>query len=272
MQKSTNVFRQESHVTRDNRGQVTASNQPSSNNTHSFQLNKEGFHGGTIWFTGLSGAGKTTLSFALEQWLVSRGISAYGLDGDNVRTGLNKNLGFTPEDREENIRRVAEVAKLFADSGSVALCAFVSPYRKDRDLARRLHQEAGLPFLEVFVSTSLAECESRDTKGLYKKARAGEIKGFTGIDQPYEKPDMAEVVVETVGHSVPECVEQIVAAMVGRGLVARGREAGGEGELMVGEDVLEERKAEAEGMVGVEVTEVDLQWVQVLSGCVLHHM
>jgi len=182
VQKATNVFNQQSHVTRDTRA----------------QLGKSGFHGCTIWFTGLSGAGKTTLSFALEEFLVSRGIAAYGLDGDNIRTGLNKNLGFTPEDREENIRRVAEVAKLFADSGSVSLCAFVSPYKKDRELARRLHQEAGLPFLEVFVDTPLEECESRDTKGLYKKARAGQIKGFTGIDQPYERPDNPEVVVDTV--------------------------------------------------------------------------
>merc|ERR1719228_1807411 len=153
-QKATNVYAEKHKVSRSKRGEVLGS--------------RGGFRGCTIWFTGLSGAGKTTISFALE--------------GDNIRTGLNKNLGFAPEDREENIRRVAEVGKLFADSGTVALCAFVSPYKKDRDLARRLHIEAGLPFLEIFVDTPIEECEKRDSKGLYKKARAGIIKGFTGID------------------------------------------------------------------------------------------
>ena len=248
MQKATNVFRQESHVSRDSRG----------------RLAKAGFHGCTVWFTGLSGAGKTTLSFALEEHLVSRGIAAYGLDGDNVRTGLNKNLGFTPEDREENIRRVAEVAKLFADSGTVSLCAFVSPYRKDRELARRLHQEAGLPFLEVFVDTSLEECEHRDTKGLYKKARAGQIKGFTGIDQPYERPELADVVVDTVSHSVPECVAHIVAAMKAKELLPR-QEEEAPASLEVPEELLEAAREEAEGLVGIEISEVDLQWVQVLG-------
>jgi len=251
VQKATNVFNQQSHVTRDTRA----------------QLGKSGFHGCTIWFTGLSGAGKTTLSFALEEFLVSRGIAAYGLDGDNIRTGLNKNLGFTPEDREENIRRVAEVAKLFADSGSVSLCAFVSPYKKDRELARRLHQEAGLPFLEVFVDTPLEECESRDTKGLYKKARAGQIKGFTGIDQPYERPDNPEVVVDTVGHSVPECVQHIVSTMKQRSLMPDCTEPQDErcGELMVSPENLEAAREEAERLPAVEITEVDLQWVQVLG-------
>ena len=125
--------------------------------------------------------------------ITSRGIPAYGLDGDNIRTGLNKNLGFSPEDREENIRRVAEVGKLFADSGVVALCSFVSPYRADRDIARELHKSVGLPFYEIHVATTLEQCEARDVKGLYKKARAGIIKGFTGIDQPYEDPLNPEV-------------------------------------------------------------------------------
>jgi 3'-phosphoadenosine 5'-phosphosulfate synthase len=148
----------------------------------------------------------------------------------------------------------------------VALCAFVSPYRKDRELARRLHQDAGLPFLEVFVDTSLAECENRDTKGLYKKARAGIIKGFTGIDQPYERPDNAEVVVDTVGHSVPECVQHIVAAMRGRELLPRKVEPVWDGELTVPPGpALEQARAEAEGLPAVEITEVDLQWVQVLG-------
>jgi len=151
-----------------------------------------------LLFKGLSGAGKTSISFELESYLVSRGVPAYGLDGDNIRTGLNKNLGFSKEDREENIRRVAEVAKLFADSGVVALCSFVSPFSKvktthistcfkvkftiffkqDRDMARKIHRENDLPFFEVFVDTPLNICETRDVKGLYKKARKGDIKGI----------------------------------------------------------------------------------------------
>jgi len=252
VQKATNVFKQEHHVTRETRGELSGKG-------------GAGFRGCTIWFTGLSGAGKTTISFALEEYLVSRGISSYGLDGDNIRTGLNKNLGFAPEDREENIRRVAEVGKLFADSGSVALCAFVSPYKKDREMARRLHQEAGLPFLEVFIDTSLDECEKRDTKGLYKKARAGLIKGFTGIDQPYEAPDNADVVVKTVERSVPECVQQIVQVMQQKDILPRRKEEEGTGELFVAREMVEQVRMEAEKMPGLEVSEVDLQWVQVLS-------
>ena len=158
VQKATNVTVQQNHVTRNKRGELLG------------RGDSAAFRGCTVWFTGLSGAGKTTLSFALEEFLVARGIPAYGLDGDNIRTGLNKNLGFAPEDREENIRRVAEVGKLFADSGTVALCAFVSPYKKDRELARRLHQEAGLPFLEIFVDTPIEECERRDSKSLISSA------------------------------------------------------------------------------------------------------
>lgn len=204
--KATNVFAQKHNVGRDKRGQALGEH-------------GSGFRGCTIWFTGLSGAGKTTVAFALEEYLVSRGIPAYGLDGDNIRTGLNKNLGFAPEDREENIRRVAEVGKLFADSGVVALCSFVSPYNKDRDIARQLHKEVGLPFFEIFVDTPLEECERRDVKGLYKKARAGIIKGFTGIDQPYEKPLNPEVVLNTVENSVAECVQQIVQILMEHGIV-----------------------------------------------------
>ena len=126
---------------------------------------------------GLSGAGKTTISFALEEYLVAQGIPTYSLDGDNVRHGLNRNLGFSQVDREENIRRISEVSKLFADGGIVCLTSFISPFKKDRELARKLHGEAGLPFYECFVNTSLDVCESRDVKGLYKKARAGQIKG-----------------------------------------------------------------------------------------------
>lgn len=140
-----------------------------------------GFRGCTVWLTGLSGAGKTSIAFQVEAFLVDRGIAAYGLDGDNVRTGLNRNLGFSKEDRTENIRRVAEVAKLFADSGQVCLCSFVSPFEEDRQMARQIHKESDLPFFEVFVDTPLTVCEARDTKGLYKKAREGAYSNFTKI-------------------------------------------------------------------------------------------
>src|SRR5437763_5581702 len=144
--------------------------------------------GATLWFTGLSGSGKSTTAFTLEHALVQAGRLAYVLDGDNVRHGLNKNLGFSAADREENIRRIGEVARLFADCGVLTMTSFISPYRKDRDLVRALHAEAGLPFVEVHVNTPIETCERRDTKGLYKKARAGQLKGFTGIDDPYEAP------------------------------------------------------------------------------------
>lgn len=160
-----------------------------------------------IWFTGLSGSGKSTLANALEQMLHADGYRTYLLDGDNVRHGLNKDLGMSDEDRAENIRRVGEVAKLMTDAGLIVLTAFISPFRDDRDKVRALF-EAG-EFVELFVDTPLAECEKRDPKGLYKKARAGEIKEFTGIDSPYETPEKAEVIVDTAGQSV----EQVVAAI-----------------------------------------------------------
>src|SRR5512137_690122 len=144
--------------------------------------------GCTIWFTGLPSSGKSTTAFTLEHELISLGYLAYVLDGDNVRHGLNRNLGFSAEDREENIRRIGEVAKLFADAGVITMTSFISPYRKERDLARKIHGEAGLRFVEIFVDTPVDICEERDPKGLYKKARRGELKGFTGIDDPYEEP------------------------------------------------------------------------------------
>merc|ERR1712142_1347455 len=248
--KATNVFAEKHKVSRSARGEVLGS--------------KGGFHGCTIWFTGLSGAGKTTISFALEEYLVARGIPAYGLDGDNVRTGLNKNLGFAPEDREENIRRVAEVGKLFADSGVVALCSFVSPYNKDRELARQLHREVGLPFFEVFVSTSLEECEKRDVKGLYKKARAGIIKGFTGIDQPYEEPEKPELVINTVNRSVDDCVQQIVEVLQTNNILPRSV-VEKVIDLTVPEENLDNAIKEAEDLPSVEINKLDLQWLQVLG-------
>lgn len=163
----------------------------------------------TIWFTGLSASGKSTIATALEQVLLQNGVTAYRLDGDNVRFGLNKNLGFSETDRIENIRRIGEVAKLFADSTAVAITSFISPYRADRLQARELHAKGGLPFVEVYVDVPVEVAEQRDPKGLYKKARAGEIKEFTGISAPYEAPEHAEI---TVNHmqTVEESVQQIV--------------------------------------------------------------
>lgn len=160
-----------------------------------------GQRGVTVWLTGLSGAGKSTIAVILERMLLERGRLAYRLDGDNVRHGLNKNLGFSAEDREENIRRIGEVARLFTDAGVIVIASFISPYRRDRDAVR-----AKLPpgdFVEVYVKASLEAAERRDPKGLYKKARAGEIKGFTGIDDPYEEPPCAEIVIDTE-RSLPE--------------------------------------------------------------------
>jgi len=173
----------------------------------------------TMWFTGLSASGKSTIASALEQALVNRGVNCYRLDGDNVRFGLNKNLGFSAEDRAENIRRISEVAKLFADSGAVTLTSFISPYRADRDACRELHDAAGLKFVEVFVDTPLDVCEQRDPKGLYKKARAGEIKGFTGIDDPYESPENAELILKTAEMPLEACVEACIEYLEGAGAV-----------------------------------------------------
>ncbi|MBX3322275.1 MAG: adenylyl-sulfate kinase [Phycisphaeraceae bacterium] len=179
-----------------------------------------GCKGATMWFTGLSACGKSTIACALEQALVNEKVSCYRLDGDNIRFGLNKNLGFSAADREENIRRIGEVSKLFADAGIVTLSSFISPYIKDRDAARKAHEDAGLAFIEVFVDTPIEVCEQRDPKGLYKKARAGEIKGFTGIDDPYEAPVKPELVLKTAEHDVAACVKQCLKALADRGLIS----------------------------------------------------
>ena len=152
-----------------------------------------GQRGATLWFTGLSGSGKSTVATAVERLLVEAGRVAYLLDGDNLRHGLNGDLGFSAADRSENVRRVGEVARLFADAGVVALVPLISPYRADRARARQAHVAAGVPFAEVFVDTPIELCEQRDPKGLYAKARAGEIRGFTGIDDPYEAPEGPEL-------------------------------------------------------------------------------
>ncbi|KAK0656431.1 Adenylylsulfate kinase-domain-containing protein [Cercophora newfieldiana] len=186
--------------------------------------------GFTIWFTGLSASGKSTVATALEQHLLHIGLSAYRLDGDNVRFGLNKDLGFSEKDRNENIRRIAEVAKLFADSSTIALTSFISPYRADRQIARDLHAAAGqsgddpLAFIEVFVDIPLEEAEKRDPKGLYKKARAGEIKDFTGISAPYEAPKAPEITIRTDLLSVEESVRKIVDYLAEKGLITETKE------------------------------------------------
>lgn len=191
-QKATNVTWQDGEVSREDRNNILRQ------------------RGATIWFTGLSGSGKSTIAVALERALYSIGKLSYRLDGDNVRLGINKNLGFSEADRKENIRRIGEVAKLFGDAGVLSLSSFISPYKGDRDEVRQLHEQAGLEFIEVFVDCSLAEAEKRDPKGLYKKARAGEIKNFTGIDDPYEAPTSPEIHLKTDEMSLVQEVQIIL--------------------------------------------------------------
>lgn len=202
-QKATNVTWQEGEVSREDR----------------FTILRQ--RGATIWFTGLSGSGKSTVAVALERALYNIGKLSYRLDGDNVRLGINKNLGFSETDRKENIRRIGEVAKLFGDAGVLSLSSFISPYKADRDEVRELHDQAGLVFIEVFVDCSLEVAERRDPKGLYKKARAGEIKNFTGIDDPYEAPTHAEIHLRTDEMSVDEEVQMILDHLEANGLIAR---------------------------------------------------
>ncbi|XP_041942591.1 bifunctional 3'-phosphoadenosine 5'-phosphosulfate synthase 1 isoform X1 [Alosa sapidissima] len=250
MQRATNVTYQAHHVSRNKRGQVIGT--------------RRGFRGCTVWLTGLSGAGKTTVSMALEEHLVCHGIPCYTLDGDNIRQGLNKNLGFSPEDREENIRRIAEVARLFADAGLVCIASFISPYSRDRLNARKIHEANGLPFFEVFVDAPLNVCEQRDVKGLYKKARAGEIKGFTGIDSEYEKPEAPELVLKTDSCSVNECIQQLLDLLQEKDIVPI--DASYEvKELYVPENKLDLVKADAKTLPTLSIGKVDLQWVQVLA-------
>lgn len=192
---------------------------------HAGTLTREDRHralktrGCTLWFTGLSASGKSTIASALERVLVLGGVHAYRLDGDNLRMGLNNNLGFSATDRAENIRRFGEVAKLFADSGSIAITSVISPYAKDRDACRELHATAQIPFFEIFVDTPLDVCEARDPKGLYKKARAGELKGFTGIDDPYEPPVKPELVLKPASSTVEQCVDECLALLKGAGMI-----------------------------------------------------
>lgn len=191
-QKSTNVTWHDGEVTRADR------------------FNRLGQKGVTIWFTGLSGSGKSTVAVALEKALHSLGKLSYRLDGDNIRLGINRNLGFSSDDRTENIRRIGEISKLYCDTGVITLNSFISPYREDRQQVRKIHEEGGYNFIEVHVNCSLECAESRDPKGLYKKARAGEIKNFTGIDDPYETPENAEIVLNTDEMTLEEEVNTIL--------------------------------------------------------------
>jgi len=200
-QKATNVHWHEGDISREHRAKLL------------------GHKGATIWFTGLSGSGKSTVAVELEGVLSELGVLSYRLDGDNVRLGINKNLGFSAADRTENIRRIGEIAKLFVDTGVIALSSFISPYAADRDQVRVLHEEAGMDFIEVFVDCSLETAEARDPKGLYKKARAGEIKNFTGIDDPYEAPPRAEIHLHSDQQTLSEEVECILALLRERGIV-----------------------------------------------------
>ena len=201
-QKATNITWHEGHVERADRFKL---------------LNQKG---ATIWMTGLSGSGKSTVAFTAEHMLVESGKLAYCLDGDNIRHGLNNNLGFSPADRTENIRRIGEVAKLFADTGVLTFTSFISPYRADRDLVRELHKAADLPFIEVYVRVPLDTCEQRDPKGLYKKARAGEIPEFTGISAPYEEPLNAELIIDNGEKSPVDSANEVLGYLKERGLIA----------------------------------------------------
>ena len=200
-QKATNVHWHSGEINRPERAQLL------------------GHGGATLWFTGLSGSGKSTIAVALEQALYQRGVLVYRLDGDNIRLGINKNLGFSAEDRAENIRRVGEVSKLFVDGGVIVLSSFISPYLVDRQIVRELHEADNMPFIEVFVDCSLEAAEERDPKGLYKKARAGEIKNFTGIDDPYEAPEAPEVHLHTDQQSLKEEVEHLLELLEKQGLI-----------------------------------------------------
>ncbi len=207
---SRNVFWQEGEVSRQDRIKL---------------IQQQGF---TLWFTGLSGSGKTTLAIALEKELLFRKKVSYRLDGDNMRFGINKNLGFSLEDRKENIRRIGEISKLLADAGIIALSSFISPYRSDRDAVRALHIEAGFVFVEVFVDCALEVAEARDPKGLYKRARRGEIKNFTGLDDPYEKPLEPDIHLHSDQMTLSQEVGLIVTYLERSGLIESPASSAGE--------------------------------------------
>ncbi|VDN03763.1 unnamed protein product [Thelazia callipaeda] len=227
-----------------------------------------GFRGCTIWFTGLSGAGKTTVSFAVEKILTELGIPAYALDGDNVRHGLCRNLGFSKEERQENIRRVAEVAKLFADMGIVVLASFISPYKCDRENARFIHNEDNLPFFEVYVNTPLKICELRDPKNLYKKARAGELKGFTGIDSAYEAPEVPDLILESGVESETESVKKVLSFLFQKNVIPmKAYEQISQPpirELYADEELKAKLLQQVNQFPAVQLSKIDVEWLQIL--------
>ncbi|CAH0223733.1 MULTISPECIES: adenylyl-sulfate kinase [Peribacillus] len=196
MSKSTNVTWHETSLTKE------------------LRRKQNGHESTVLWFTGLSGSGKSTIANAVAKELYNRNIRSYVLDGDNIRHGLNKDLGFSEEDRTENIRRIGEVSKLFVDSGQFVLTAFISPFRADRQIVRDLLDEG--EFIEVYIKCPIEECEVRDPKGLYDKARKGIIKDFTGIDSPYEEPEQPEIILESDQYSIEECVEQVIGYLTAK--------------------------------------------------------
>jgi adenylylsulfate kinase len=185
--------------------------------TRSDREMNNGHRGVVVWFTGLSGAGKSTIAAAVEVELTARGLHTYSLDGDNIRFGLCRDLGFSADNRAENIRRIGEVAALMHDAGLIVLSAFISPARAHRDAVRKRLPDGC--FIEVYVATSLEACEARDVKGLYAKARAGEIKGFTGIDDPFEAPESAELCIDTAGKTVDVCVQEVIRLLEIRNII-----------------------------------------------------
>ena len=178
---------------------------------------KNRYKGAVLWLTGLPSSGKSTLGHEVERLLFERGCNSYVLDGDNIRHGLNKNVGFSPEDRKENIRRIGEVAKLFAEAGVIVFTAFISPYREDRDQARALNEQGR--FFEIYCACSVGECENRDPKGLWQRARKGEIEEFTGVSAPYEEPLTPEIIVQTDKYGLEECAEQIMRHLEEQGVI-----------------------------------------------------
>lgn len=222
--------------------------------------------GCTLWFTGLSSSGKTTISFKLEEYLIKEfNILCYCLDGDNIRTGLNSNLGFSQEDRDENIRRIGEVAKLFADSGLLCLASFISPYEKERQRARTTHLKSNLDFIEIYINTPLNVCEKRDVKGLYKKARQGLLKNFTGIDSNYEVPQNPDLVIDTCLFNEDECVQQIVEFLKKRGIVKVINDKVPKELFITEPNELDRLKELSKNLYNLNINRIEAEWVQVLS-------
>lgn len=261
--KATNITYQKSNVAKEERLKTFACKNQS---------------GCTIWFTGLSCSGKTTISFAIEEYLTKKmNATTYCLDGDNIRHGMNSNLGFSPDDRKENIRRIGEVAKLFADCGVICLSAFISPYTIDRKQVRDIHEKAGIKFVEVHVKTSLEACEKRDVKGLYKLARANVIKDFTGIHSAYEEPENPEIVLDTSELSVEQSVNKVIGYLDEHSILKDlGKSSSStvynlnqleleSHDLFVNKNELEYSKKIAQDLIRLDINKVEMQWVQVLS-------